>query len=101
MFESFNDLCGSRRFVNFPNFNPPAKLEAESDFILGDPLETRDIMFNWAEMKWPLVDRAGIEEGNFFSNRELKRRIGGSYRPNRDLVISRERMRRLCQSLMI
>jgi hypothetical protein len=22
-FELFNDFCGSRRFVNFPNFNSP------------------------------------------------------------------------------
>jgi hypothetical protein len=88
MFESLNDFCRIRRFVNFPNFNPPAKLEAASDSILRDPLRsTRDVTFNCVEMKWSLVDRAGIEEGNFFSNGQLKRRIGGSYR---NLVISRK-----------
>jgi hypothetical protein len=64
MFESFDNFCGIRRFVNFPNFNSPA---TESDSIRRDPLETHDRFpnFDCAEMKWPLVDRAGIEEGNF------------------------------------
>jgi hypothetical protein len=63
MLESFNELGGSRRFVNFPNFNSPAKLEAASDSILRDPMNTPDLLlsFDCAEIKWPLVDRAGIE----------------------------------------
>jgi hypothetical protein len=75
MLEWFIEFFGGiRRFVNFPNFNSPAE-RAESDSIRRDPLETRDpfLTFNCVEMKWPLVDRAGIEEGNFF-RKALKRR---------------------------
>ena len=63
MLKSLNDFCGFCRFVNFPNFNSPAKLEAASDSILRDPMNTPDLLlsFDCAEIKWPLVDRAGIE----------------------------------------
>jgi hypothetical protein len=76
MFESFDNFGGSRRFVNFPNFNSLAILEAESNSILRDPLDTRDpfLTFNCEKMKWPLLDRAGIEEENFLKC-VLKRRI--------------------------
>ncbi len=54
MFESFDNLCGSCRFVNnFPNFNCLAILEAESDSIRRDPLDTPDLFltFDCVEMK--------------------------------------------------
>ncbi len=75
MFDLFNDFDGSRRFVNFQNFNSPVFGYAESDSILRDPLDTQDVFvtMNCVEMKWPLVDRAGIEQENC-SRFHLKRR---------------------------
>jgi hypothetical protein len=68
MFESFDNFCGSCRFVNFPNFNSLVYAYAESESIRRDPLKTDNLFltFEGVEIKWPLVDRAGIEEENFF-----------------------------------
>ncbi len=76
MLKSLNDFGGFCRFVNFPNFNSSVITEAESDSILRDPLDTRDPFpnFDCVEMKWPLVNRAGIEEENFSRFHLIKRR---------------------------